>query len=209
MSGSRLWRELREQGFTGGYSTVTDFLRTARPAGAPAPFECRFETPPGRQAQADFAFFRVRFETEPGTERIVWLFWLMLGHSRMLWARFASWRWAPAAGYGVRYLGLRWTGSAEARACNGWAGILVSLRLHANLASWLNAVEGFFAELTKQRLRRGVFHSLVALQAAIKRYLAEANVRPRPFQWTKDPDKIIAAVRRGHHALDSFHNRKI
>ena len=55
-------------------------------------------------------------------------------------------------------------------------------------ASWLNAVEGFFAKLTKQRLKRGVFHSLVSLQVAIKRYLAEANAKPRPFQWTKDPD---------------------
>lgn len=72
-------------------------------------------------------------------------------------------------------------------------------------ASWLNAVEGFFAKLTKRRLKRGVFHSLVALQAAIKRYVAEANAHPRPFQWTKDPDKIIAAVRRGHQALDSLH----
>jgi len=71
-------------------------------------------------------------------------------------------------------------------------------------ASWLNAVEGFFAKLTKQRLKRGVLRSLVALQAAIKRYLIEANDHPRPFQWTKDPDKIIAAVKRGHQALDSF-----
>ncbi len=71
--------------------------------------------------------------------------------------------------------------------------------------SWLNAVEGFFAKLTKQRLKRGVFHSLVALQAAIKRFLAEANADPRPFHWTKNPDKIIAAVRRGHQMLDSIH----
>jgi transposase len=35
--------------------------------------------------------------------------------------------------------------------------------------SWLNAVEGFFATLTKRRLRRGSFASLVELQAAIKR----------------------------------------
>lgn len=90
LSGSRLWRELREQGFTGGYATVTDFLRTIRPATSPAPFERRFETPPGRQAQADFAFFRVRFEAEPGTDRIVWLFSMVLGHSRMLWARFVA-----------------------------------------------------------------------------------------------------------------------
>ena len=72
-------------------------------------------------------------------------------------------------------------------------------------ASWLNAVEGFFAKLTKQRLKRGVFHSLVSLQAAIKRYVAQANDDPRPFRWTKDPDKIIAAVRRGHQVSDSIH----
>jgi len=72
-------------------------------------------------------------------------------------------------------------------------------------ASWVNAVEGFFAKLTKQRLKRGVFHSLVSLQEAINRYVADANTDPRPFRWTKDPDKILAAVRRGHQALDSLH----
>ena len=45
-------------------------------------------------------------------------------------------------------------------------------------ASWLNAVEGFFAKLTRRRLQRGVFHSLVELQAAINRYLAEHNQAP-------------------------------
>jgi len=69
-------------------------------------------------------------------------------------------------------------------------------------ASWLNAVEGFFAKLTKRRLKRGVFHSVVSLQQPINRLLLEANIDPRPFCWTKDPDKIIAAVRRGHQALD-------
>jgi transposase len=72
-------------------------------------------------------------------------------------------------------------------------------------ASWLNAVEGFFAKLAKRRLKRGVFHSLVSLQEAINRFVAEANAEPRPFQWTKDPDTIIAAVRRGHQTLDSLH----
>jgi len=72
-------------------------------------------------------------------------------------------------------------------------------------ASWLNAVEGFFAKLAKQRLKRGVFRSVVELQAAIHRFLAETNANPRPFQWTKHPDKIIAAVKRGHQVLDSIH----
>ena len=72
-------------------------------------------------------------------------------------------------------------------------------------ASWLNAVEGFFAKLTRRRLKRGVFCSLVDLQAAINRFLAETNDDPRPFVWTANPDKIIAAVRRGYQVLDSIH----
>jgi len=71
--------------------------------------------------------------------------------------------------------------------------------------SWLNAVEGFFAKLAKRRLKRGVFHSIVDLQAAINRFVAETNKNPKSFSWTADPDTIIAAVRRGHQALDSFH----
>jgi transposase len=71
--------------------------------------------------------------------------------------------------------------------------------------SWLNAAEGFFARLSRRRLKRGVFRSVVDLQAAINRFLAETNAEPKPFTWTADPDKIIAAVRRGHQALDSIH----
>lgn len=71
--------------------------------------------------------------------------------------------------------------------------------------SWLNAVEGFFARLTRRRLRRGVFRSVVDLQAAINRFIADHNTDPRPFVWTADPDRIIAAVRRGHQVLDSIH----
>jgi transposase len=72
-------------------------------------------------------------------------------------------------------------------------------------ASWLNAVEGFFATLSKRRLKRGVFRSVVDLQAAINRFLDDHNAQSKPFQWVADPDKIIAAVRRGHQTLDSIH----
>ena len=68
-------------------------------------------------------------------------------------------------------------------------------------ASWLNAVEGFFAKLTNKRLRRGVFSGIVDLQAAINRFLAETNRDPRPFIWTADPSNIIGRVRRGKQAL--------
>ncbi len=72
-------------------------------------------------------------------------------------------------------------------------------------SSWLNAVEGFFAKLAKRTLKRGVFHALVDLQAAINRFVAETNENPKPFCWTADPDTIIAAVKRGYQALDSIH----
>ena len=50
-------------------------------------FEVRFETPPGEQAQVDFARFEVVFADEPNTRRIVWLFSMVLGFSRLIWAR--------------------------------------------------------------------------------------------------------------------------
>ena len=54
-------------------------------------------------------------------------------------------------------------------------------------------------------LKRGVFRSIVDLQVAINRFLDETNDNPKPFTWTADPDKIIAAVKRGHQVLDSIH----
>ena len=72
-------------------------------------------------------------------------------------------------------------------------------------ASWLNAVEGFFAKLTKRRLKRGVFRSVVELQTAINRFIEENNEAPKPFVWTADPNRIIASVKRGQQALESIH----
>jgi len=87
LSGSRLWRELKERGYEGGYTAVTDYLREMRPP-ATSGFEVRFETPPGEQAQVDFAQFDVAFTDEPGVRRVVWLFSMVLGFSRLIWAKF-------------------------------------------------------------------------------------------------------------------------
>jgi len=87
LTGARLLRELRERGYRGGYTAVTDFLRDVRPVPDPH-FEVRFETPPGEQAQVDLAQFHVVFTDEPETPRIIWLFSMVLGFSRLIWARF-------------------------------------------------------------------------------------------------------------------------
>jgi transposase len=83
----RLLREIKDRGFPGSYSVVRDRVRDIRPARS-AGFEARFETPPGEQAQVDFARFEVEFADEPGVKRIVWLFSMVLGYSRLIWARF-------------------------------------------------------------------------------------------------------------------------
>jgi len=72
-------------------------------------------------------------------------------------------------------------------------------------SSWLNAVEGFFAKLTRRRLKHGVFHSVVDLQAAINRFIKEHNMEPKPFTWRANPDDIIAARNRGFQTLESIH----
>ena len=54
LTARRLFREIKERGFSGGYSVVRDRVRDIRPARS-AGYEVRFETPPGEQAQVDFA----------------------------------------------------------------------------------------------------------------------------------------------------------
>ena len=74
-----------------------------------------------------------------------------------------------------------------------------SVRKWPNAALWHHDL---FAALN---VIDGTGRSVVDLQVAINRFLAETNAEPKPFTWTADPDKIIAAVRRGHQALDSIH----
>ena len=73
-------------------------------------------------------------------------------------------------------------------------------------ASWLNLVERFFGLITQERIRRGVFTSLDALETAIREYLDNHNAAPKPFVWTKSADQIPAKVERAHNALEALQN---
>lgn len=75
---SRLFAECRAAGYAGGYSVVRNYVRALRPPPAPI---IRFETPPGQQAQVDFAHCRL-----PWGVRYALL--VVLGYSRLLWVRF-------------------------------------------------------------------------------------------------------------------------
>jgi len=72
-------------------------------------------------------------------------------------------------------------------------------------SSWLNLVERWFGEITRDRIRRGTFESVPALIAAIDDYLRHYNEAPRRFIWTKDADMILDKVARCPKALNARH----
>jgi transposase len=72
-------------------------------------------------------------------------------------------------------------------------------------ASLLSAVGGFFAKLTRQRLQRELFRCDVDLQLAINRFVSDPNADPKPFAWTADPKRVLAAFKRGKQTLESLH----
>ena len=85
LSAARIHREIREQGFTGGYTLVKDYVRKIRPAGG-TPAVLRYETKPGVQAQVDWGECN-RIEVD-GQPRRLYCFSMILGYSRMRFMEF-------------------------------------------------------------------------------------------------------------------------
>ena len=86
-----------------------------------------------------------------------------------------------------------------------WLGRHKRFHMHftPTSASWLNMIERFFRDLTCNRVRRGVFHSVPELVAAIQGYIAQHNQQPKPFVWTAKAAGIPATVLRGRAALNT------
>ncbi len=80
LSSARLFDEIREAGYQGGYTQVKEYVRRVRPIPDVEPV-VRYETPPGHQAQVDFA----HFSTPWGTR---WALVVVLGYSRFMWVGF-------------------------------------------------------------------------------------------------------------------------
>ncbi len=73
-------------------------------------------------------------------------------------------------------------------------------------ASWLNMVERFFRDLSEQRLRRGVFHSVPELVQAVENYVDGHNQNPKPFIWTAKASDILEKIRRARKKLIKMHS---
>ena len=87
------------------------------------------------------------------------------------------------------------------------SGIGFHLHFTPTSSSWLNLVERWFRELTDKAIRRGVFHSVNDLIAAIEDYLKANNDNPKPFVWTATAEQILAKVARGRVALQQVENQ--
>ena len=75
-------------------------------------------------------------------------------------------------------------------------------------ASWLNAVEGWFAQLERRAIHRGVFTSVKELRDEIQRFIRVHNAHSaKPFKWTKSANAIIEAVNRAKQSLTDASNQ--
>jgi transposase len=73
-------------------------------------------------------------------------------------------------------------------------------------SSWLNLVERWFAEITRKRIRRGVFRSVPELVAAIDDFIRLHNENPKPFVWTKKVDALLEKVARCKAVIGTQHS---
>ena len=72
-------------------------------------------------------------------------------------------------------------------------------------SSWLNLVERWFGEITRKRIRRGVFKSVQELTVAIEEYIRCYNEDPKPFVWTKRADDIINKIAHCKAVFETLH----
>lgn len=94
----------------------------------------------------------------------------------------------------------------KTQAIRDWVASHPRIHLHftPTSSSWLNAVEGWFAQLERRALYRGVFTSVAALKAELQRFIKVHNAESaKPFKWTKPASHILAAVGRAKESLQN------
>jgi transposase len=72
-------------------------------------------------------------------------------------------------------------------------------------ASWMNMVEIWFSILTNQQVRRGAYHDVPELIAAIEQFIDGYNQRAQPFVWTKTPEQILTKAIKQQGTSETVH----
>lgn len=80
----------------------------------------------------------------------------------------------------------------------------IHLHFTPTSSSWLNAVEGWFAQLERRALYRGVFTSVSELKSELEHFIKAHNAETaKPFKWTKPASQILASVERAKQSLQN------
>lgn len=85
----RILEKLQEQGFSGRYSIVKEYVR-GKKKNFNEKATVRFETMPGQQGQVDWGFFEEYTVMEEGKEKKLYCFLMVLGYSRMRYIEFVT-----------------------------------------------------------------------------------------------------------------------
>ena len=75
--------------------------------------------------------------------------------------------------------------------------------------SWINQIERFFGLLTENQIRLGAFQSVDDLKQAITRFIYAHNQVPKPFQWIKSAEDILANIRRFCEGKLEIHSKVV
>jgi transposase len=94
-------------------------------------------------------------------------------------------------------------GTHKHPAVKQWLAKHPRFRMHfvPTSSSWMNLVERFFSDLSREALAEGSFGSVGDLTLAIEMYLAERNLDPKPYRWRAKGADILAKVQRARQAL--------
>ena len=88
-SAQKIWEKVSEQGFTGSYTVVKQYVRGKKEQ-LNEQATVRFETIPGQQGQVDWAYFEDYKVKEGKEEKKLYCFLMILGYSRMRYIEFVT-----------------------------------------------------------------------------------------------------------------------
>lgn len=124
-------------------------------------------------------------------------------HTHKEWLAFLKkvWRTVPR-GLDIHVIADNYATHKHAKVAE-WLGKHPRIHMHytPTSSSWLNLVERFFGEITRDCIREGSFSSVAVLERASDDYIASRNENPRPFVWHADGREILEKINRSRHAL--------
>ena len=78
----------------------------------------------------------------------------------------------------------------------------IELHFTPTSSSWMNLVERFFGDLSRQAISNGSFQSVRELARRIEAYIAERDLNPKRYVWRAEGAEILAKIKRAREKLE-------